>query len=38
MSGNLRWPQVAVIGAGAAGGYFGRMRARLGEQVAWQPH
>ena len=38
MSGDLSWPKVAVIGAGAVGGYFGKMRARLGEQVAWQRH
>jgi 2-dehydropantoate 2-reductase len=33
MSGNLSWPKVAVIGAGAVGGYFGGMLARAGAPV-----
>ena len=33
MSGDLSWPKVAVIGAGAVGGYFGGMLARAGARV-----
>lgn len=33
MSGDLSWPTVAVIGAGAVGGYFGGMLARAGARV-----
>ncbi|MGH9676690.1 MAG: ketopantoate reductase family protein, partial [Candidatus Acidiferrum sp.] len=28
-----RWPKIAVIGAGAVGGYFGGMLARAGAPV-----
>jgi 2-dehydropantoate 2-reductase len=33
MSMGMRWPKVAVIGAGAVGGYFGGMLARAGAPV-----
>lgn len=33
MSGDLSWPEVAVIGAGAVGGYFGGMLVRAGAPV-----
>ena len=33
MSGENKWPQVAVVGAGAVGGYFGGMLARAGAPV-----
>jgi 2-dehydropantoate 2-reductase len=33
MSENQRWPQIAVIGAGAVGGYFGGMFARAGAPI-----
>jgi 2-dehydropantoate 2-reductase len=33
MSGDLSWPKVAVLGAGAVGGYFGGMLARAGARV-----
>lgn len=33
MGGDLSWPTVAVIGAGAVGGYFGGMLARAGARV-----
>src|SRR5262245_38723671 len=31
---SISWPRVAVVGAGAVGGYFGGMLARAGAQVA----
>src|SRR5580704_656141 len=33
MSGKANWPHVAVVGAGAVGGYFGGMLARAGAPV-----
>ena len=33
MSGDTSWPRVAVVGAGAVGGYFGGMLARAGAPV-----
>jgi 2-dehydropantoate 2-reductase len=33
MSGDQSWPRVAVVGAGAVGGYFGGMLARAGAPV-----
>jgi len=33
MSAEMHWPKVAVIGAGAVGGYFGGMLARAGAPV-----
>ena len=33
MTGNQDWPRVAVVGAGAVGGYFGGMLARAGAPV-----
>jgi 2-dehydropantoate 2-reductase len=34
MSGEAKWPRIAVVGAGAVGGYFGGMLARAGAPVA----
>lgn len=33
MSGETKWPRIAVVGAGAVGGYFGGMLARAGAPV-----
>jgi 2-dehydropantoate 2-reductase len=33
MSGEANWPRIAVVGAGAVGGYFGGMLARAGAPV-----
>jgi 2-dehydropantoate 2-reductase len=33
MSGETNWPRIAVVGAGAVGGYFGGMLARAGAPV-----
>jgi 2-dehydropantoate 2-reductase len=33
MSGEVKWPRIAVVGAGAVGGYFGGMLARAGAPV-----
>jgi len=33
MSGEMSWPKIAVVGAGAVGGYFGGMLARAGAPV-----
>ncbi len=33
MSSEIKWPRIAVVGAGAVGGYFGGMLARAGAPV-----
>ena len=35
MTSSEKWPRVAVVGAGAVGGYFGGMLARAGAQVVF---
>jgi len=35
MSADASWPKVAVVGAGAVGGYFGGMLARAGAPVVF---
>src|SRR4029077_20873805 len=35
MNSNQAWPKIAVVGAGAVGGYFGGMLARAGAPVVF---